>query len=192
MRQHTIRKSVSIEGVGLHWNQGHPGHGLSSTGRRRCRVRGSFDGRADPRAAGERRQLALRDDPRSERDPHSDGRAPDGRGGRARHDNVEIEVDGARSPRSTSAKPFVALFAFAGRLQQSARRRPLTLPCPLRVGSGGRWIHLFPRRRSGSPTPWTTTTRRSGPRSSPGHRPSDRSSRSSLRRGRTASCATSG
>src|SRR2546430_10073062 len=43
-----------------------------------------------------------------------------------------------------SAKPFVALLAFAGREQQSARRRMLSLPCPLRVGSAGRWIHIVP------------------------------------------------
>jgi UDP-3-O-[3-hydroxymyristoyl] N-acetylglucosamine deacetylase len=38
----------------------------------------------------------------------------------------------------------VALLAFAGRVQQSARRRPLALPCPLRVGGNGRWIHIVP------------------------------------------------
>ena len=57
-------------------------------------------------------------------------------------DNVEIEVDGPEIPAlDGSAKPFVALLAFAGREQQSARRRMLSLPCPLRVGSAGRWIH---------------------------------------------------
>jgi UDP-3-O-[3-hydroxymyristoyl] N-acetylglucosamine deacetylase len=60
-------------------------------------------------------------------------------------DNVEIEVDGPEIPAMDgSAKPFVALLAFAGRVQQSARRRPLALPCPLRVGSNGRWIHIVP------------------------------------------------
>jgi UDP-3-O-[3-hydroxymyristoyl] N-acetylglucosamine deacetylase len=60
-------------------------------------------------------------------------------------DNVEIEVDGPEIPAMDgSAKPFVALLAFAGRVQQSARRRPLTLPCPLRVGGNGRWIHIVP------------------------------------------------
>ena len=60
-------------------------------------------------------------------------------------DNVEIEVDGPEIPAMDgSAKPFVALLAFAGRVQQSARRRPLPLPCPLRVGGNGRWIHIVP------------------------------------------------
>jgi len=60
-------------------------------------------------------------------------------------DNLEGEVDGPGIPAMDgSAKPFVTLLAAAGRSQQSARRRPLTLPYPIRVGSGGRWIHIFP------------------------------------------------
>src|SRR5207247_266486 len=41
-------------------------------------------------------------------------------------------------------KAFVTLLAAAGRNQQSARRRPLVLPSPIRVGGEGRWIHVFP------------------------------------------------
>jgi UDP-3-O-[3-hydroxymyristoyl] N-acetylglucosamine deacetylase len=60
-------------------------------------------------------------------------------------DNLDVEVDGPEIPAlDGSAKPFVALLALAGRVQQSARRRPLTLPCPLRVGSGGRWMQVVP------------------------------------------------
>jgi UDP-3-O-[3-hydroxymyristoyl] N-acetylglucosamine deacetylase len=60
-------------------------------------------------------------------------------------DNLEIKVDGPEIPAlDGSAKPFVALLATAGRSQQSARRRPLALPSPVRVGSGARWIHVFP------------------------------------------------
>src|SRR2546425_11157507 len=60
-------------------------------------------------------------------------------------DNLEVEVDGPEIPAMDgSAKPFVTLLAAAGRSQQSARRRPLTLPYPIRVGSGGRWIPIFP------------------------------------------------
>jgi UDP-3-O-[3-hydroxymyristoyl] N-acetylglucosamine deacetylase len=63
-------------------------------------------------------------------------------------DNLDIEVDGPEIPAlDGSAKPFVALLAFAGRVQQSARLRPLTLPCPLRVGGGGRWIQIVPSER---------------------------------------------
>ena len=35
-----------------------------------------------------------------------------------------------------SAKPFVALLNAAGRTTQSARRRPITIPQPVRVGGG--------------------------------------------------------
>jgi UDP-3-O-[3-hydroxymyristoyl] N-acetylglucosamine deacetylase len=60
-------------------------------------------------------------------------------------DNLEVAVDGPEIPAMDgSAKPFVALLAAAGRSQQSARRRPLTLPGPVRVGTDGRWIHVFP------------------------------------------------
>jgi UDP-3-O-[3-hydroxymyristoyl] N-acetylglucosamine deacetylase len=60
-------------------------------------------------------------------------------------DNLAVEVDGPEIPAlDGSAKPFVALLALAGRVQQSARRRPLTLPCPLRVGGGGRWTQVVP------------------------------------------------
>src|SRR3989475_10479027 len=60
-------------------------------------------------------------------------------------DNIEIDVDGPEIPAlDGSAKPFVALLAAAGRVQQSARRRMLSLPCPLRVGGAGRWIQIVP------------------------------------------------
>ena len=60
-------------------------------------------------------------------------------------DNLDIEVDGPEIPAlDGSAKPFVTLLASAGRVQQSEQRKPLTVPCPLRVGSGGRWIQITP------------------------------------------------
>jgi UDP-3-O-[3-hydroxymyristoyl] N-acetylglucosamine deacetylase len=43
-----------------------------------------------------------------------------------------------------SAKPFVALLAAAGRTTQGARRRPVAITQPLRVGSGSRWIQIVP------------------------------------------------
>src|SRR2546428_726717 len=53
-------------------------------------------------------------------------------------DNLDIEVDGPEIPAlDGSAKPFVALLALAGRVQQSARIRPLTLPCALLGGPTG-------------------------------------------------------
>src|SRR5437899_2168337 len=60
-------------------------------------------------------------------------------------DNLDVEVDGPEIPAlDGSAKPFVTLLASAGRVQQSEQRKPLTVPCPLRVGSGGRWIQITP------------------------------------------------
>src|SRR5882724_1408443 len=60
-------------------------------------------------------------------------------------DNIEIEVDGPEIPAlDGSAKPFVALLTAEGRVQQSARRRMLSLPCPLRVGNAGRWVQIVP------------------------------------------------
>jgi UDP-3-O-[3-hydroxymyristoyl] N-acetylglucosamine deacetylase len=60
-------------------------------------------------------------------------------------DNLEVEVDGPEIPAADgSAKPFVALLASAGRVEQSAPRRPIVIPYPIRVGSGGRWVQIVP------------------------------------------------
>jgi UDP-3-O-[3-hydroxymyristoyl] N-acetylglucosamine deacetylase len=60
-------------------------------------------------------------------------------------DNLDVEVEGIEVPAvDGSAKPFVALLNSAGRTTQSARRRPITIPQPLRVGSGSRWIEIVP------------------------------------------------
>jgi UDP-3-O-[3-hydroxymyristoyl] N-acetylglucosamine deacetylase len=60
-------------------------------------------------------------------------------------DNLEVEVDGPEIPAADgSAKPFVALLASAGRVEQSAPRRPIVIPYPIRVGSGGRWVQVVP------------------------------------------------
>ncbi|MBI3636931.1 MAG: UDP-3-O-[3-hydroxymyristoyl] N-acetylglucosamine deacetylase [Candidatus Rokubacteria bacterium] len=60
-------------------------------------------------------------------------------------DNLEVEVDGTEIPAGDgSAKPFVTLLTAAGVSEQSAARRPVTIPYPIRVGSGGRWIQIVP------------------------------------------------
>jgi UDP-3-O-[3-hydroxymyristoyl] N-acetylglucosamine deacetylase len=60
-------------------------------------------------------------------------------------DNLRVEVDGQEIPAGDgSAKPFVAALASAGRAQLSARRRPVTIPYPLQVGSGSRWLQILP------------------------------------------------
>src|SRR5438876_7572568 len=54
-------------------------------------------------------------------------------------DNLDVRVDGGEIPAADgSAKPFVALLASAGRVDQAARRRPITIPYPIRAGHNGR------------------------------------------------------
>ncbi len=60
-------------------------------------------------------------------------------------DNLDVEVDGPEIPAGDgSAKPFVGLLAAAGRVEQSAPRRPIVIPYPIRVGGGGRWLQIVP------------------------------------------------
>jgi UDP-3-O-[3-hydroxymyristoyl] N-acetylglucosamine deacetylase len=62
-----------------------------------------------------------------------------------RIDNLDVELDGTEVPAvDGSAKPFVALLNSAARTAQSPRRRPITIPQSLRVGSGSRWIRIEP------------------------------------------------
>src|SRR5262245_13046593 len=145
MRQHTIRKSVSIEGVGLH----------SGKVARVTISPAPEDGGVvfKVHATGERIPA------RPESVVNSHYATTLGLNGKriqtVEHlmaavaglgiDNIVIDVDGPEIPAlDGSAKPFVALLTSAGRVQQSARRRMLSLPCPLRVGSTGRWVHIVP------------------------------------------------
>lgn len=60
-------------------------------------------------------------------------------------DNLDVEVDGPEIPAGDgSAKPFVTLLATAGRAEQAAPRRPIKIPYPIRAGSGGRWVQIVP------------------------------------------------
>ena len=60
-------------------------------------------------------------------------------------DNLDIRVDGTELPAlDGSAKPFVALMLAAGRVRLNARRRPLTVPYPVRVGNDSRWLTIVP------------------------------------------------
>ena len=146
MRQHTIRKPVSIEGVGLH--SGKVARVTISPAPQDAGVVFKV------RATGER--IPAR--PESVINSYYATTLGVNRGARIQTvehlmaalgglsiDNVEVEVDGTEIPAlDGSAKPFVAMLTSAGRVQQSARRRVLTLPCPLRVGSGGRWLQVVP------------------------------------------------
>jgi len=60
-------------------------------------------------------------------------------------DNLDVVVDGTEVPAMDgSAKPFVALLTAAGRTAQGARRRPVAITQSLRVGGGNRWIQIVP------------------------------------------------
>ncbi len=143
MRQQTIRRPVTLEGVGLH----------SGKSARVTLAPAPEDSGIVFKAGGDRITAA----PESVVNSHY--ATTIGKNGTriqtVEHllaaaagfgiDNLEVEVDGPEIPAADgSAKPFVTLLAAAGRNQQSARRRPLALPYPIRVGSGGRWIHVFP------------------------------------------------
>jgi UDP-3-O-[3-hydroxymyristoyl] N-acetylglucosamine deacetylase len=60
-------------------------------------------------------------------------------------DNLDVTVEGNEIPAMDgSAKPFVGLLTAAGRTAQGARRRPVAITEPLRVGGGNRWIQIVP------------------------------------------------
>lgn len=60
-------------------------------------------------------------------------------------DNLKITVDGSEIPATDgSAKPFVTLLTGAGRTTQSAPRRRIVIPHPIHVGAGGRWLRILP------------------------------------------------
>jgi UDP-3-O-[3-hydroxymyristoyl] N-acetylglucosamine deacetylase len=145
MRQHTTRKPVSIEGIGLHSGKparvtlspAAPDSGITfvsaPTGQR-------IPGRVESVVNSHYATTVGVDGTRIQTVEHLMA-AVTGLG----IDNLVVEVDGPEIPAlDGSAKPFVALLALAGRVQQSAPRRPLALPCPLRVGDGGRWVHVVP------------------------------------------------
>lgn len=143
MRQHTIKKTVSLEGVGLH--SGKPARVTLSPAPEDTGI--VFRTGADRIAAAPESVVNShwattigKNGTRVQTVEHLLAAAA-GLG----IDNLEVEVDGPEIPAGDgSARPFVTLLAAAGRNQQSARRRPLTLPYPLRVGKGGRWIHIVP------------------------------------------------
>jgi UDP-3-O-[3-hydroxymyristoyl] N-acetylglucosamine deacetylase len=145
MRQQTIRKSVALEGVGLHSGK-------------RAKVTLS-PAPADSgivfraRAGGEPIPAA----PESVVDSHYATTL--GRNGSriqtVEHlmaaaaglgiDNLDVVVEGGEVPAMDgSAKPFVAVLTSAGRTTQGPRRRPVAVTQPIRVGSGNRWIQILP------------------------------------------------
>ena len=145
MRQHTIRKAVSLEGVGLH----------SGKTVRVALSPAPADSGIVFRAGEHGEPIAAT--PESVVDPHY--ATTIGRNGvriqTIEHlmaaaaglgiDNLEVRVDGAELPAADgSAKPFVQLMLAAGRAPQGARQRPLRSPHPIGTGNGGRWIQIVP------------------------------------------------
>jgi UDP-3-O-[3-hydroxymyristoyl] N-acetylglucosamine deacetylase len=60
-------------------------------------------------------------------------------------DNLIVDVSADEIPAMDgSARPFVDLLGSAGRLALPAPRKPLAIDQPLRVGEGGRWIEVVP------------------------------------------------
>jgi UDP-3-O-acyl N-acetylglucosamine deacetylase len=60
-------------------------------------------------------------------------------------DNMLVGVDGPEVPAADgSARPFVDLLRSAGRVSLGAPRRPITLAEPIRVGTEGRWLEVLP------------------------------------------------
>jgi len=63
-------------------------------------------------------------------------------------DNLEVGLDGTEVPAMDgSAKPFVALLLSAGRVRLGARRRPIKVPYPIRIGTESRWLQIVPADR---------------------------------------------
>jgi UDP-3-O-[3-hydroxymyristoyl] N-acetylglucosamine deacetylase len=145
MRQQTIRRQVSLDGIGLH--SGKPSRITLSPAPPDSGIafRAGPDGeliRATPDSVVDSHYATTvgRNGTRIQTVEHLMAAAA-GLG----IDNLHVEVDGTEIPAADgSAKPFVALLAAAGRVQQPARRRPIEVPHPIRVGTGGRWLEIVP------------------------------------------------
>ncbi len=145
MHQRTIRRPVSLEGVGLH--SGKPARVTVSPAPANSGIVFRVPGHAEPIPAAPESVVNShyattigRNGTRIQTVEHFMAAAA-GLG----LDNLLVEVDGPEIPAGDgSAKPFVALLAAAGRTEQSPSRRPIVIPYPIRVGGGGRWIQIVP------------------------------------------------
>jgi UDP-3-O-[3-hydroxymyristoyl] N-acetylglucosamine deacetylase len=145
MRQQTIRRSVALDGVGLHSGKRVKVTLAPAPADFGIVFRAGADGEPIPAA------------PESVVDSHYATTL--GRNGNriqtVEHlmaaaaglgiDNLDVVVDGCEVPAMDgSAKPFVALLTAAGRTTQGSRRRPVAITQPIHVGSGNRWIQIVP------------------------------------------------
>jgi UDP-3-O-[3-hydroxymyristoyl] N-acetylglucosamine deacetylase len=145
MHQRTIRKAVGFEGVGLH--SGKPTRVTLAPAPPNSGITFRVAGHGEPIPAAPESVVNShyattigRNGTRIQTIEHLMAAAA-GLG----IDNLEVLVDGVEIPAvDGSAKPLVALLASAGRAEQSAPRRRIVVPYPIRVGGGGRWIQIIP------------------------------------------------
>ena len=146
MHQRTIRKSVALDGIGLH--SGKPTRIVLSPAPADTGIVFRVGGEVIPAAP--------------ESVVNSNFATTVGRNGTrlqtVEHlmaaaaglsiDNLDVLVDGPEVPAADgSAKPFVTVLATAGRAEQGAKRRPLAIPFPIRVGGDNRWLMIVPADR---------------------------------------------
>jgi UDP-3-O-[3-hydroxymyristoyl] N-acetylglucosamine deacetylase len=145
MRQHTIRKAVRLEGVGLHCGKSvrvtlAPGPADSGivfrVGEHGDPIPAAPESVVDSHYA----TTLGKNGARIQTIEHLMAAAA-GLG----IDNLDVRVDGTELPAADgSAKPFVQLMQTAGRTPQGARQRPIRIPHPIGAGTGGRWIQIVP------------------------------------------------
>ena len=145
MRQHTIRRPVSLTGVGLHSGKPAAVSLRPAPADSGIVFRVGADGPPIPAAPesvvdSHYATTLGRDGVRIQTIEHLMAAAA-GLG----IDNLEVVVDGTEVPAMDgSAKPFVGLITSAGRAAQNARRRSIDVPHAIRVGSESRWLHIVP------------------------------------------------
>ena len=145
MHQRTIRKPVTLEGVGLH--SGKPARITIAPAPANSGIAFRINGHGEPVPATAESVVNShyattvgRNGTRVQTVEHLMAAAA-GLG----LDNLFIDVDGPEIPATDgSAKPFVTLLMHAGRTEQSAQRRPIVIPYPISAGNGGRWIQIVP------------------------------------------------
>jgi UDP-3-O-[3-hydroxymyristoyl] N-acetylglucosamine deacetylase len=148
MRQQTIRKRVSLEGIGLHSGKpvrltlspAPPDYGIVfKVGPQGVPIPAAPESVVDSHYATTIGKSGVRIQTVEHLMAAAAGLGVD---------NLDVEVDGVEIPAADgSAKPFVALLASAGRTQQAARRRPIEIAQPIQVGSGSRWMQIVPAER---------------------------------------------
>lgn len=145
MQQRTIRRQVSLEGIGLH--SGKPARITLAPAPPNSGVCFRAPGEPAPIPAAPENVVSShyattvgRNGTRIQTVEHLLAAAA-GLG----VDNLDVEVDGPEIPAADgSARPFVALLVAAGRTEQPAPRRPIRVPYPIAVGGGARWIRIVP------------------------------------------------